>query len=311
MAEPGIERTGANNYAPLPVAPAPAPAPAPATDLLTQMSGKISSFSPESGRIMIGTPSAFRLPDGKTFGEHIAENDWIGAEIGQGVSGKTYKVKVGEDFFVLKHITNVARVPVKTIVREIEFLNLVRGKWWAVQLLAAQFMPDKTAFLLFPYIPGRDMIDVINDRSVSQDRLGTIYETILTALLELHDMGIIHRDIKPDNVFVPNDASIRPFLLDFGLSGRKTEIMPTAGTRAYYREERRGLVRNPTPNDNFYALGKSAEFWPTFRPTALKLLEEGLTNETVRANRAYHFEGGKRTRRRRQGRKQRAKTRKY
>lgn len=69
----------------------------------------------------------------------------------------------------------------------------------------------------------------------------------LGALAHLHGRGLIHRDVKPDNLLVEPDGSAR--LVDFDLSGRPGEDFGAAtriGTPAYLSPEaQRGEVQGP------------------------------------------------------------------
>jgi serine/threonine protein kinase len=51
----------------------------------------------------------------------------------------------------------------------------------------------------------------------------------------LHSHGIVHRDIKPDNIVV--DALYNPKLCDFGLSGIDGDVSAGAGTLQYLAPE--------------------------------------------------------------------------
>jgi hypothetical protein len=326
---------GAGTNAPAAAAPAP-PVVAPVTTAIPvtgvygpfmkgvletarELSGKMFSFGfGEDGKpkSRIGKESTFAFPNGQTFGDYIKTNGYSGATLlGDGLSGKTYLISVGGTLYALKHITNTVGVPLPSIFLELMFLGKVRGKRWAVQLLAAQIMEDGTAFLLFPYIAGEDLFSFLETANFSDAttvaRLRRIYEFILSGIMELHSMGIIHRDIKPENIYIPSDPHLPPFLLDFGLANKPTSLLYPAGTRDFIRPERRSrILRHPAPNDNFYAFGLTAGRVPSFGAVATALTEDGLTGDKIKTNAKYHFRGG-RSRRRSTRRAKRRTTRRH
>jgi|GEM_PF-4595604 len=51
---------------------------------------------------------------------------------------------------------------------------------------------------------------------------------LLSGIEFLHKHGLVHRDIKPSNVLLA--ASGHPYLIDFNLAARSTDILRLAGT---------------------------------------------------------------------------------
>lgn len=69
------------------------------------------------------------------------------------------------------------------------------------------------------YLPGGDLLSMLQMVNHLDEDVARIYvaETVL-ALEYLHGVGVIHRDLKPDNLLVDSDGHIK--LTDFGLSKR-------------------------------------------------------------------------------------------
>lgn len=78
------------------------------------------------------------------------------------------------------------------------------------------FEAHNTAYILMEYEKGRSLQSQIENRhkSFSEAEVLSIFLPVLDGLEELHKKGFIHRDIKPDNIFVREDGT--PVLIDFG-----------------------------------------------------------------------------------------------
>ena len=66
----------------------------------------------------------------------------------------------------------------------------------------------------------------------------------------------MHRDIKPDNIWVPDDVSLPPFYLDFGISAKIGERMEYRGHPNYRPWGTSGRKGLQTPELNYFALNK-------------------------------------------------------
>lgn len=79
------------------------------------------------------------------------------------------------------------------------------------------FQENNTAYIIMEYLEGRTLREYLEqNEKLSVEEAKEILHPIVTALKEVHAMGIMHRDIAPDNIFLTNDGKVK--LLDFGAS---------------------------------------------------------------------------------------------
>lgn len=79
---------------------------------------------------------------------------------------------------------------------------------------------DRFIFLVLDYCPGGDLYNMVVEREVfcqNDALIKSVFVQLLDAVQSIHDKGIYHRDLKPDNIFVSEDSS-KVCLGDFGLA---------------------------------------------------------------------------------------------
>jgi alpha-tubulin suppressor-like RCC1 family protein len=80
---------------------------------------------------------------------------------------------------------------------------------------------DAGLAIVMAHVPGRTLKELIRDEGrLEPARVERFTRDIARALGAAHAMGIVHRDVKPENVFVDGDD--RPLLADFGLARSMT-----------------------------------------------------------------------------------------
>ena len=118
------------------------------------------------------------------------------------------------------------------------------------------------AFLVMEYLEGTSLKARLHDLDCRDERMELeeaerIVGTLADALDHAHRQGVVHRDVKPSNIFITTDG--RPVLTDFGIARMVdatvvTESGGTLGTPAYMSPEQ-GRGEPGDARSDIYALG--------------------------------------------------------
>lgn len=129
--------------------------------------------------------------------------------------------------------------------------------------------------LISELVPGATLAALHRRGGLSDREVAEIAADVCDALGHAHSRGVIHRDLKPDNVIVRDDedAGLRAKLMDFGIAGLSdsptlTAAGEVAGTLAYMSPEQAdGLFAGP--ESDVYSLGLTLyELWGGTNPVA-------------------------------------------
>lgn len=114
-----------------------------------------------------------------------------------------------------------------------------------------RFDIEEQPAILMEYAPGSRLSDTTQ---LPTNRFLNIFSQLLEALAHLHQLGFVHRDVKPENLIVDSNDTAR--LIDFDLSGPQDEPVGKLrlGTIAYIAPEQvKG--KSITPASDLYAAG--------------------------------------------------------
>ncbi|MHA7295433.1 protein kinase domain-containing protein [Arthrobacter sp. HLT1-21] len=100
--------------------------------------------------------------------------------------------------------------------------------------------PERSlAYLVMEYVPGRTLRDLLREKGRLTPRLAlAMMDPVVEGLGAAHDVGLVHRDVKPENVLLANNGRIK--IADFGLARAVSTTTNTGiliGTVAYLSPE--------------------------------------------------------------------------
>ncbi|MBI3722886.1 serine/threonine protein kinase, partial [bacterium] len=107
------------------------------------------------------------------------------------------------------------------------------GRLVAIKLLSRLFFVGEEGgvpFVVLEYLPGGSLKDLLKRKgALPPRRAASLGAQIARGLEAIHQMGLVHRDVKPENVLLDEEGHAK--LSDFGLVGRSVEARVDA-TRA-------------------------------------------------------------------------------
>jgi len=118
-------------------------------------------------------------------------------------------------------------------------------------------------FLIMERLVGEPLDELLSQRAPCADDVIAIGAELLAGLEAVHAAGVLHRDVKPENVFLARvDGRTVVKLLDFGLSrglhwraGKITRAGRAVGTPGYMSPEQARGRRDLDPRTDLYSVG--------------------------------------------------------
>ena len=116
---------------------------------------------------------------------------------------------------------------------------------------------DDTYYIAMEYVRGLDLKSLVEQHgSVEPDKAAEYAAQVCSALAVAHGYGIIHRDIKPQNLILTGDGTVK--VTDFGIARAGNTNMTQTGSvlgTAYYLSPEQAQGRPLSPASDLYSLG--------------------------------------------------------
>ncbi|GJJ78720.1 p21-activated kinase 1 [Entomortierella parvispora] len=153
-------------------------------------------------------------------------------KIGQGASGGVYTAyQVGTNLSVAIKQMNLEQQPKKDLIIN-EILVMKESSHKNIVNYIDSFLHRGDLWVVMEYMEGGSLTEVVTTNEMADPQIGAVCREVLMGLEHLHSKGVIHRDIKSDNVLLSLNGDIK--LTDFGFcahlkesQGKRTTMVGT------------------------------------------------------------------------------------
>lgn len=196
-------------------------------------------------------------PESEIFADSPAGNPMLQAAsaslIRAGRLFSYFRIEYDGKYFFFKTYTEDTPLARKLLRREYELGARCDSPHLPHIFLFGEYVTGKEGILM-EYIDGRSLTDFMTEKPSLRERR-RVFSQILEAVEYLHKKGIIHNDIKPDNILITNNGNNLK-LIDFGLSDDDAHfLLKTPGCTAAYAAPELLAHRKTDARSDIYSLG--------------------------------------------------------
>ena len=169
------------------------------------------------------------------FNNQKSSNYKIIKQLGEGGLSKVYKVqnKLDKNFYVIKKIPIKSNTPeeLKSIENESLILKEIESEY--IVKYIDSFIENEHYNIVMEYCENKDLKSFIinhkyNNQYINEDVIYNIVLDICYGIKEIHLNNLIHRNLKPDNLFISKDYKIK--IGDFGITKKLINSMKYTNT---------------------------------------------------------------------------------
>jgi tRNA A-37 threonylcarbamoyl transferase component Bud32 len=194
-------------------------------------------------------------------GSVVADRYEVIEELGRGGMGKVYKVydRKIKEVVALKLIRPEISLSEKVVERFKNELRIARKI--AHRFVCRMYDVGEEGFSHFitmEYVPGEDLKAFIRrSGQITPYKAVSLAQQVSEGLAEAHRLGVVHRDLKPQNIMIDKQGNSR--IMDFGIA-RFQEAEGLTGTGAImgtpeYMSPEQAELKEVDPRTDIYALG--------------------------------------------------------
>ena len=169
----------------------------------------------------ISPTKTFETPaKGLTTGTTFASRYEVIEELGKGGMGRVYKAldkEINEEVAIklLKPEIASDETTVERFRNELKFARKISHKNVCRMYHIAK--EEGTPYITMEYVPGEDLKNLVKRKGkLADEEAISIAKQVCEGLTEAHELGVVHRDLKPQNIMI--DEKGRARIMDFGIA---------------------------------------------------------------------------------------------
>ena len=191
-------------------------------DTLTDNGSSVLDLA--GNKTVVDPPLGLQPPD-RLVGTYLAGRYRILRKLGEGGMGAVYLARqepIDRDVAVKILLSGLVkdRIAVARFEREAKTISRMRNPN-TVTVYDYGKTQAGDLYIVMEYLAGQTLANVIGyEAPLAARRAARIARQVCSALAEAHDAGVVHRDLKPDNIILTRMAGVEDWVkvLDFGLA---------------------------------------------------------------------------------------------
>lgn len=195
--------------------------------------------------------------------------------IREGAMSRLYRVSKAGKYLAIKTTKDNSAMQLAMLKREYE-LSITLNHYHLPHYYTYEENTPVGPGIVMEYIQGRNLSDFLAEKPTIDTRRRVFYQ-LMEAVAYIHKNGIIHNDLKPDNILI-TQSNDDVKLLDFGLSNTDAHYLTKnmGGTREYASPELLAQKDDLDARSDIYSIGKLMEliFPYNYRSYSSKCLRE-------------------------------------
>ena len=197
------------------------------------------------------------LKAGYMFGEFV-----IDRKIGAGVFGQVYACTDSNGERCAVKVQN--RASFGTEMKRLNNLKKVTNVVHPTHSTMFSVFGEEFWCFFMKLYPNGTLVEYVNKNHCSMDEIMSIFQILLRTVCLVNEAGVIHCDIKPENIFVDSDGE--PYIGDFGIANVLSKgccfgETPDHLYTSWYRDCWDAMISNSTAPNKMFRFTSIHDFW--------------------------------------------------